>query len=193
MHGSIAIAETNSSDVMQFERQAISRAIRIRRRIICVQSHDRPARYLCEGKSAASLIRCQVPPTTSCPGIIEKWSAGFEGLDAAALAIALFKERVLFGSDPALYRGRAVSRPIFNALPRWRSPAVQSPTSGPKLIGPDLINLRPSRRSCRRGRNTLSVKITWVIAGKTGTGNRQPPCVVEAALSNASGPGIVQQ
>jgi uncharacterized protein (TIGR02246 family) len=98
-------------------------------------------------------------------GIIAKWSAGFVRLDAAALASLYSRHAFFFGSNPSLYRGRDGVAAYFNALPRWRSPAVQFTDVVTELIGPDLINVGATASFVvDEGATTLSVKLTWVIA-----------------------------
>jgi ketosteroid isomerase-like protein len=102
-------------------------------------------------------------------GIIEKWSAGFSGLDAAALASLYSRHAFFFGSNPSLYRGREGVAAYFNALPRWRSPIVQFGDVRTELIGADLINMAATVSFVvDEGATTLSVKITWVIAREDG-------------------------
>jgi uncharacterized protein (TIGR02246 family) len=102
-------------------------------------------------------------------GIIAKWSAGFERLDAAALASLYSRSAFFFGSNPALYRGRDGVAAYFNALPRWRSPTVQFTDVVTELIGRDLINVAAAASFVvDEGATTLSVKITWVIAREDG-------------------------
>jgi uncharacterized protein (TIGR02246 family) len=102
-------------------------------------------------------------------GIIEKWSAGFSRLDAAALALLYSKSAFFFGSNPSLYRGRDGVAAYFNGLPRWRSQAVQFTDVSTELIGPDLINFAATASFVMdEGATTLSVKITWVIAQEDG-------------------------
>ena len=98
-------------------------------------------------------------------GIIEKWSAGFSRLDAAALASLYSRSAFFFGSNPALYRGRDGVAAYFNALPRWRSPSVQFTDVVTEPIGPVLINVAATASFVvDEGATTLSVKLTWVIA-----------------------------
>lgn len=102
-------------------------------------------------------------------GIIEKWSAGFSKLDAAALASLYSKSAFFFGSNPSLYRGRDGVADYFNALPRWRSPGVQFTDVRTELIALDLINFAAiASFDLDEGATTLSVKITWVIAREDG-------------------------
>jgi ketosteroid isomerase-like protein len=102
-------------------------------------------------------------------GIIEKWSAGFSGLDAAALASLYSRHAFFFGSNPSLYRGPDGVAAYFNALPRWRSPTVQFGDVRTELIGADLINMAATASFVvDEGATTLSVKITWVIVWEDG-------------------------
>jgi uncharacterized protein (TIGR02246 family) len=102
-------------------------------------------------------------------GIIAKWSAGFERLDAAALASLYSNSAFFFGSNPSLYHGRDGVAAYFNTLPRWRSPAVQFTDVVTELIGPDLINVAATASFVvDEGATTLTVKLTWVIAREDG-------------------------
>jgi uncharacterized protein (TIGR02246 family) len=101
--------------------------------------------------------------------IIEKWSAGFSKLDAAALASLYSKRAFFFGSNPSLYRGRDGVAAYFNALPRWRSQVVQFTDVVAELVSPDLINFAATASFViDEGATTLSVKITWLIAREDG-------------------------
>lgn len=101
--------------------------------------------------------------------IIEKWSAFFSQLDAAALASLYSKNAFFFGSNPTLYRGRDGVAAYFNALPRWRSPSVRFIDVGTAEVNADLINFAGTANFDlgEEGR-PLSVKITWVIAREDG-------------------------
>ncbi len=102
-------------------------------------------------------------------GIIERWSAGFSELDAAALASLYSKHAFFFGSNPSLYRGRDGVAAYFNGLPRWRSPTVRFTDVRTESIGADLINMAATASFVvDEGATTLSVKITWVIAREDG-------------------------
>jgi uncharacterized protein (TIGR02246 family) len=97
-------------------------------------------------------------------GIIEKWSASFNKLDAEALASLYSRNAFFFGSNPTLYRGRDGVAAYFNALPRWRSPTVQFTDVVTTPIGSDAINVAGTASFVvDEGATTLSVKITWVI------------------------------
>jgi ketosteroid isomerase-like protein len=73
-------------------------------------------------------------------GIIEKWSASFNKLDADALASLYSKNAFFFGSNPSLYCGHEGVAAYFNALQRWSSPTVQFTDVRTAPVGADLIN-----------------------------------------------------
>jgi uncharacterized protein (TIGR02246 family) len=102
-------------------------------------------------------------------GIIAQWSAGFRTFDADALASLYSKSAFFFGSNPSLYRGRDGVAAYFNALPRWRSRAVEFTDIRAEPIGPDLINVAAiASFVADEGATALSVKITWVIIREDG-------------------------
>jgi uncharacterized protein (TIGR02246 family) len=102
-------------------------------------------------------------------GIIDKWSAGFNKLDASALASLYSKDAFFFGSNPRLYRGREGVKAYFNALPRWRSPTVQFSDRVTAPVGPDAINFAATASfDVDDGALKLSVKISWVIVREDG-------------------------
>ena len=102
-------------------------------------------------------------------GIIEKWSAGFNKLDAGALVSLYSKEAFFFGSNPRLYRGKQGVAAYFNALPRWRSPTVQFSDVVTAPVGPDVINVAGTASfDVDNGALKLSVKISWVIVREDG-------------------------
>jgi ketosteroid isomerase-like protein len=96
-------------------------------------------------------------------GIIEKWSASFNKLDAGALASLYSRNALFFGSNPTLYRGQEGVTTYFNALPRWSSPTVQFTDVVTAPVGSDVINVAGTASFLLEGASTLSVKITWVI------------------------------
>jgi uncharacterized protein (TIGR02246 family) len=101
--------------------------------------------------------------------IIEKWSAGFSNLDAGALSSLYSNSAFFFGSNPSLYRGRDGVAAYFNALPKWRSRAVEFTDVSAAQVAPDLINMAATASFVvDEGATTLSVKITWVIAREDG-------------------------
>ena len=102
-------------------------------------------------------------------GIIEKWSAAFNRLDAGALASLYSKNVFFFGSKSSLYRGNEGVAAYFNALPRWSSPAVQFTDRTTAQVNPDLINFAGiASFVVEEGAAPLSVKITWVITSEDG-------------------------
>jgi uncharacterized protein (TIGR02246 family) len=102
-------------------------------------------------------------------GIMEKWAAGFTGLDADALASLYSRHAFFFGSNPNLYRGRDGVAAYFNALPRWNSPTVQFSDVATAFVNPELINIAGTASFVvDEGARLLSVKISWVIAREDG-------------------------
>ena len=101
--------------------------------------------------------------------IIEKWSAAFNRLDAAALASLYSKNAFFFGSKSSLYRGNDGVAAYFNALPRWSSPTVQFTDRATSQVNPDLINFAGiASFVVSENDPPLSVKISWVIAREDG-------------------------
>jgi ketosteroid isomerase-like protein len=102
-------------------------------------------------------------------GIIEKWSASFDKLDADALASLYSKNAFFFGSNPSLYCGHEGVAAYFNALPRWSSPTVQFTDVRTAPVGADLINFAGTASFVvSESAPPLSVKITWVVAREDG-------------------------
>jgi uncharacterized protein (TIGR02246 family) len=102
-------------------------------------------------------------------GIIEKWSASFNKLDADALASLYSKNAFFFGSNPSLYCGHEGVAAYFNALPRWSSPTVQFTDVRTAPVGADLINFAATASFVvSESAPPLSVKITWVVAREDG-------------------------
>ena len=102
-------------------------------------------------------------------GIIEKWSAAFNKLDAATLASLYSKNVFFFGSKSSLYRGNDGVAAYFNALPRWSSPTVQFTDRATTQVNSDLINFAAiASFAISENDPPLSVKISWVIAREDG-------------------------
>ena len=102
-------------------------------------------------------------------GIIEKWSAAFNKLDAGALSSLYSKSAFFFGSKSQLYRGHDGVAAYFNELPRWPSPTVQFSDVRTAQVNADLINFAGlASFVVEEGAVPLSVKITWVIAREDG-------------------------
>jgi uncharacterized protein (TIGR02246 family) len=103
-------------------------------------------------------------------GVIDRWSAGFERLDAGALSSLYSKNAFFFGSNPNLYRGRDGVAAYFNGLPRWTSRRVEFSEVRTAQVSPDLINMAAVASFFLDGAEaaSLSVKITWVIVREDG-------------------------
>ena len=101
--------------------------------------------------------------------IIEKWSAAFNRLDAAALSSLYSNNAFFFGSKSSLYRGNDGVAAYFNALPRWSSPSVQFTDRSTAQVNPDLINFAAiASFVVSENDPPVSVKISWVIAREDG-------------------------
>jgi len=101
--------------------------------------------------------------------IIEKWSAGFNRLDANALSSLYSSNAFFFGSKSQLYRGNPGVAAYFNALPRWSSPTVEFTDRVTSQVNSDLINFAATATFVvDTSTAPMSVKITWVIAREDG-------------------------
>jgi uncharacterized protein (TIGR02246 family) len=103
-------------------------------------------------------------------GVIDRWSAAFQRLDAEALSSLYSKNAFFFGSNPNLYRGRDGVAAYFNGLPRWTSQRVEFSEVRTAQVSPDLINMAAVASFFLDGAEaaSLSVKITWVIVREDG-------------------------
>jgi uncharacterized protein (TIGR02246 family) len=102
-------------------------------------------------------------------GIIQKWTAGFTAMDAAALASLYSRNAFFFGSNPSLYRGQDGVAAYFKGLPKWRSRSAEFTDVRAAQAGPDLINMAAiASFVADEGATTLSVKMTWVIVREDG-------------------------
>jgi uncharacterized protein (TIGR02246 family) len=102
-------------------------------------------------------------------GIMGRWAAAFERLDANTLASLYSKNAFFFGSNPNLYRGQDGVAAYFGGLPRWASPTVQFTDVAAGLAGPDVINVAGTATFLvEEGAEPLSVKISWVIVREDG-------------------------
>jgi len=102
-------------------------------------------------------------------GIIEKWSAAFNKLDADGLASLYSRNALFYGSTPPLYKGKEGVAAYFNALPRWNSPTVQFTDVRTAQVNADLINFAGTASFfVNEGAPLLSVKISWVIVREDG-------------------------
>jgi uncharacterized protein (TIGR02246 family) len=102
-------------------------------------------------------------------GIVAKWSAAFNKLDAEALASLYSNNAFFFGSKATLYRGHDGVAAYFHALPRWSSPTVQFTDVSVAPVGTDVINFAGIASFVPGGDTPpLSVKISWVIVREDG-------------------------
>ncbi|MFL6793330.1 MAG: YybH family protein [Bradyrhizobium sp.] len=101
-------------------------------------------------------------------GIMEKWAAGFNRLDARALASLYSKDAFFFGSNTSLYRGNDGVAAYFDALPRWSSPTVRFTDVAVAPVGSDLINVAGTAAFLLDDAPPLSVKLTWVLVREEG-------------------------
>ncbi len=102
-------------------------------------------------------------------GIMEKWAAAFNTLDAKTLASLYSKDAFFFGSNPTLYQGRDGVAAYFDALPRWKSPTVQFTDVRAAPVGADVINAAATASFfLDEDATPLSVKLTWVIIRDDG-------------------------
>jgi ketosteroid isomerase-like protein len=100
-------------------------------------------------------------------GIMAKWAAAFSRVDADVLSSLYSKHALFFGSNPRLYRGRDGVASYFRDLPRWSSSSVQFTDVVAEQVNADLIGIAGTANFAFDG-DTLSVKITWVIAREEG-------------------------
>jgi uncharacterized protein (TIGR02246 family) len=101
--------------------------------------------------------------------IMERWAAGFNRLDAGALASLYSANAFFFGSNPSLYRGHDGVKAYFDALPRWNSPTVQFTDVATMQVGSDVINVAAGATfTVSENDAPLSVKLTWVIVREDG-------------------------
>jgi uncharacterized protein (TIGR02246 family) len=104
------------------------------------------------------------PADQTVSGIIEKWSASFNKLDADALASLYSKNAFFFGSTPPLYKGKEGVAAYFNALPRWKSPAVQFTDLAVTPLGSDVINVAGiATFVVSESAPPASFRLTWVV------------------------------
>jgi len=102
-------------------------------------------------------------------GIIAKWSAAFNRLDADSLASLYSKSAFFLGSKSSLFRGKDGVAAYFNALPRWSSPTVQFTDLATARVNSDLINFAGTASFVVSENDPpLSVKISWVIVREDG-------------------------
>jgi uncharacterized protein (TIGR02246 family) len=102
-------------------------------------------------------------------GIMGRWTAAFERLDAKTLASLYSKNAFFFGSNPNLYRGQDGVAAYFSGLPRWASPTVQFTDVKTAPAGSGVVNVAGTATFLvEQGAQPLSVKISWVIVREDG-------------------------
>jgi uncharacterized protein (TIGR02246 family) len=114
--------------------------------------------------SILSIPATAAPADQTVSGIIERWSANFNKLDADALASLYSKDALFYGSTPTLYRGKEGVATYFNALPRWKSPTVQFTDLVVTPIGSDAINVAGTASFVlSENAPPVSFRLTWVV------------------------------
>jgi uncharacterized protein (TIGR02246 family) len=103
-------------------------------------------------------------------GIIARWCAGFERLDADAVSALYSKSAFFFGSNPNLYRGRDGVAAYFKGLPRWTSQRAEFDEVRAAHVSADLVNMAAVASFFLDGGEApaLTVKITWVMVREDG-------------------------
>lgn len=96
-----------------------------------------------------------------------KWAAAFAKLDAAALSSLYSRHGFLYGSNPKLYRGQDGARAYFSGLPRWQSQSVTFTDITTEAVGDDVVSMAGTA-NFTFDKETLTVKITWVIVREDG-------------------------
>ena|SRR6201996_2128672 len=96
-----------------------------------------------------------------------KWAAAFAKLDAAALCQLYSRHGFLYGSNPNLYRGQDGAKAYFSGLPRWKSQSVTFTDITTETVGADVVSMAGTANFVF-DRDTLTVKITWVIVREDG-------------------------
>ena len=100
-------------------------------------------------------------------GITAQWTAAFSKLDADALSSLYSRHALFYGSNPTLYRGRDGVKAYFNGLPRWTSRSVKFTDVVTEAVGTDVVSMAGTANFVF-DQDTLTVKITWVIAREDG-------------------------
>ncbi len=96
-----------------------------------------------------------------------KWAAAFAKRDAAALGQLYSRHGFLFGSNPTLYRGQDGAKAYFSGLPNWHSQNVTFTDIVTEAAGSDVVSMAGTANFVF-DRETLTVKITWVIVREDG-------------------------
>jgi ketosteroid isomerase-like protein len=100
-------------------------------------------------------------------GIMAQWAAAFAKLDADALSSLYSMHALFYGSNPTLYRGRDGVKRYFSGLPRWQSQSVKFTDVVTEAVGADVVSMAGTANFVF-DKDTLTVKITWVIVREDG-------------------------
>ncbi len=100
-------------------------------------------------------------------GVMGQWAAAFAKLDADALSSLYSTHGFLYGSNPNLYRGKDGAKAYFSGLPRWQSQSVKFTDVVTEAVGTDVVSMAGTANFAF-DKDTLTVKITWVIVREDG-------------------------
>jgi ketosteroid isomerase-like protein len=100
-------------------------------------------------------------------GITAQWAAAFAKLDAEVLSSLYSRHALFFGSNPTLYRGRDGVKAYFSGLPRWTAQSVEFTDVVTEAVGADVVSMAGTANFVF-DKDTLTVKITWVIVREDG-------------------------
>jgi ketosteroid isomerase-like protein len=96
-----------------------------------------------------------------------KWAAAFAKLDAAVLSSLYSRHAFLYGSNPKLHRGKEGAKAYFSGLPRWQGQSVKFTDIATEAVGSDVVSMAGTA-NFTFDKDTLTVKITWVIVREDG-------------------------
>jgi ketosteroid isomerase-like protein len=96
-----------------------------------------------------------------------KWAAAFAKRDAVALGQLYSRHGFLYGSNPNLYRGQDGARAYFSGLPDWKAQSVRFTDITTEAVGNDVVSMAGTA-NFTFDKETLTVKITWVIVREDG-------------------------
>jgi ketosteroid isomerase-like protein len=96
-----------------------------------------------------------------------KWAAAFAKLDAEALSSLYSRHAFLYGSNPNLYRGQDGAKTYFSGLPGWQSQSVTFTDITTEAVGTEVVSMAGTANFVF-DKETLTVKITWVIVREDG-------------------------
>jgi ketosteroid isomerase-like protein len=95
------------------------------------------------------------------------WAAAFAKRDAEALSSLYSRHGFLYGSNPNLYRGKDGAKAYFSGLPHWQSQGVTFTDVTTEAAGADVVSMAGTA-NFTFDKDTLTVKITWVIVREDG-------------------------